>query len=152
MVLSILSLLLYPFLWAWTVIGTLWFRRAKDCVCYLSLCSSSCWCSFISRGNIICKWLVYGANALNACSCLKKVRNGDSSFGCFLATVDFFVLLACPWGRLVVFFVPVHFSDLTMIWLCIMSEIFLLCFILHFFFTSPVLAGSLPALFGNIAP
>ncbi|GLT72054.1 hypothetical protein SLA2020_440220 [Shorea laevis] len=31
-VLSILSLLLYPFLWAWTVIGTLWFRRAKDCL------------------------------------------------------------------------------------------------------------------------
>lgn len=31
-VLSILSLLLYPFLWAWTVIGTLWFTRARDCV------------------------------------------------------------------------------------------------------------------------
>ena len=31
-VLSILSLLLYPFLWAWTVIGTLWFRNARDCV------------------------------------------------------------------------------------------------------------------------
>ncbi|XP_023520120.1 E3 ubiquitin-protein ligase SIS3-like [Cucurbita pepo subsp. pepo] len=31
-VLSILSLLLYPFLCAWTVIGTLWFRDAKDCL------------------------------------------------------------------------------------------------------------------------
>ncbi|KAM6569944.1 hypothetical protein CsatB_017929 [Cannabis sativa] len=31
-VLSILSLLLYPFLWAWTVIGTLWFRRGKVCL------------------------------------------------------------------------------------------------------------------------
>lgn len=31
-VLSILSLLLYPFLWAWTVIGTLWFTRARDCL------------------------------------------------------------------------------------------------------------------------
>lgn len=34
-VLSILSLLLYPFLCAWTVIGTLWFRDAKDCVSYI---------------------------------------------------------------------------------------------------------------------
>lgn len=31
-VLSILSLLLYPFLWAWTIIGTLWFTSARDCV------------------------------------------------------------------------------------------------------------------------
>ncbi|XP_077253674.1 SUGAR-INSENSITIVE 3 isoform X2 [Tasmannia lanceolata] len=31
-VLSILSLLLYPFLWAWTVIGTLWFTSAKSCL------------------------------------------------------------------------------------------------------------------------
>ncbi|PQQ02909.1 E3 ubiquitin-protein ligase SIS3 [Prunus yedoensis var. nudiflora] len=31
-VLSILSLLLYPFLWTWTVIGTLWFRKSKDCL------------------------------------------------------------------------------------------------------------------------
>ncbi|XP_004298936.1 PREDICTED: E3 ubiquitin-protein ligase SIS3 [Fragaria vesca subsp. vesca] len=31
-VISILSLLLYPFLWAWTVIGTLWFRSSKDCL------------------------------------------------------------------------------------------------------------------------
>ncbi|XP_061952481.1 E3 ubiquitin-protein ligase SIS3-like isoform X5 [Populus nigra] len=31
-VLSILSLLLYPFLWAWTIIGTLWFTNARDCL------------------------------------------------------------------------------------------------------------------------
>ncbi|CAN6903585.1 unnamed protein product [Brassica oleracea] len=31
-VLSVLSLLLYPFLWAWTVIGTIWFTRAKSCL------------------------------------------------------------------------------------------------------------------------
>ncbi|KAL9326500.1 hypothetical protein ACSQ67_007145 [Phaseolus vulgaris] len=31
-VLSILVLLLYPFLWAWTVIGTLWFSSAKNCL------------------------------------------------------------------------------------------------------------------------
>ncbi|KAF2314691.1 hypothetical protein GH714_030037 [Hevea brasiliensis] len=31
-VLSILSLLLYPFLWAWTIIGTLWFASARNCV------------------------------------------------------------------------------------------------------------------------
>ncbi|KAL9439218.1 hypothetical protein AB3S75_024802 [Citrus x aurantiifolia] len=31
-VLSILSLLLYPFLWAWTIIGTLWFTSARDCL------------------------------------------------------------------------------------------------------------------------
>ncbi|RXH77616.1 hypothetical protein DVH24_039587 [Malus domestica] len=31
-VLSILSLLLYPFLWTWTVIGTLWFQKSKDCL------------------------------------------------------------------------------------------------------------------------
>ncbi|XP_068643197.1 E3 ubiquitin-protein ligase SIS3-like [Aristolochia californica] len=31
-VLSALSLLLYPFLWAWTVIGTLWFSSARGCL------------------------------------------------------------------------------------------------------------------------
>lgn len=31
-VLSILSLLLYPFLWVWTVFGTLWFTNAKNCL------------------------------------------------------------------------------------------------------------------------
>ncbi|KAK4370835.1 hypothetical protein RND71_010310 [Anisodus tanguticus] len=31
-VLSILSLLLYPFLWAWTIIGTLWFTSARNCL------------------------------------------------------------------------------------------------------------------------
>ncbi|XP_047316919.1 E3 ubiquitin-protein ligase SIS3-like [Impatiens glandulifera] len=31
-VLSILSLLLYPFLWAWSIIGTLWFTSAKNCL------------------------------------------------------------------------------------------------------------------------
>ncbi|KAK9684714.1 hypothetical protein RND81_10G227400 [Saponaria officinalis] len=31
-VLSILSLFIYPFLWGWTVIGTLWFTKAKDCL------------------------------------------------------------------------------------------------------------------------
>ncbi|KAM7273712.1 hypothetical protein ACFE04_028376 [Oxalis oulophora] len=31
-VLSVLSLLLYPFLWAWTVIGTLWFAKSKNCL------------------------------------------------------------------------------------------------------------------------
>ncbi|XP_031277776.1 E3 ubiquitin-protein ligase SIS3-like isoform X3 [Pistacia vera] len=31
-VLSILSLLLYPFLWAWTIIGTLWFTHARNCL------------------------------------------------------------------------------------------------------------------------
>lgn len=31
-VLSILILLLYPFLWIWTVIGTLWFTSARSCL------------------------------------------------------------------------------------------------------------------------
>ncbi|OEL35322.1 E3 ubiquitin-protein ligase SIS3 [Dichanthelium oligosanthes] len=31
-VLSVLVLLLYPFLWVWTVIGTLWFSTARGCV------------------------------------------------------------------------------------------------------------------------
>lgn len=31
-VLSILSVFLYPFLWAWTVIGSLWFSSSKDCL------------------------------------------------------------------------------------------------------------------------
>ncbi|KAL2492713.1 E3 ubiquitin-protein ligase SIS3 [Abeliophyllum distichum] len=31
-VLSILTLLLYPFLWTWTIIGTLWFTRARSCL------------------------------------------------------------------------------------------------------------------------
>lgn len=34
-VLSIVVLLLYPFLSAWTFIGTLWFKRAKNCVSFL---------------------------------------------------------------------------------------------------------------------
>lgn len=31
-VVSILSLLLYPFLWVWTVIGTLWFNSGRGCL------------------------------------------------------------------------------------------------------------------------
>ncbi|KAL4584942.1 hypothetical protein LXL04_009555 [Taraxacum kok-saghyz] len=31
-VLSILCVLLYPFLWAWTIIGSLWFSSARDCL------------------------------------------------------------------------------------------------------------------------
>ncbi|KAL0421810.1 UNVERIFIED_CONTAM: E3 ubiquitin-protein ligase SIS3 [Sesamum latifolium] len=31
-VLSVLALLLYPLLWAWTVIGTLWFTSARNCL------------------------------------------------------------------------------------------------------------------------
>ncbi|CAM8910835.1 unnamed protein product [Rhodiola kirilowii] len=31
-VLCVLASILYPFLWAWTVIGTLWFSKAKDCL------------------------------------------------------------------------------------------------------------------------
>ncbi|CAL1406485.1 unnamed protein product [Linum trigynum] len=31
-VISILSMMLYPFLWAWTVIGTLWFTSARNCL------------------------------------------------------------------------------------------------------------------------
>lgn len=31
-VLSILALLLYPFLWSWTIIGTLWFTSSRDCL------------------------------------------------------------------------------------------------------------------------
>ncbi|TMW85502.1 hypothetical protein EJD97_023048 [Solanum chilense] len=31
-VLSVLALLLYPFLWAWTIIGTLWFTSARNCL------------------------------------------------------------------------------------------------------------------------
>ncbi|CAJ2660842.1 unnamed protein product [Trifolium pratense] len=31
-VLSILALLLYPFLWSWTIVGTMWFSSAKSCL------------------------------------------------------------------------------------------------------------------------
>ncbi|XP_019249983.1 PREDICTED: E3 ubiquitin-protein ligase SIS3-like isoform X3 [Nicotiana attenuata] len=31
-VLSLLALFLYPFLWAWTIIGTLWFTSARSCL------------------------------------------------------------------------------------------------------------------------
>ncbi|CAN4086174.1 unnamed protein product [Withania somnifera] len=31
-VLSVLALLLYPFLWGWTIIGTLWFTSARNCL------------------------------------------------------------------------------------------------------------------------
>ncbi|GAB4845653.1 E3 ubiquitin-protein ligase sis3, variant 2 [Ancistrocladus abbreviatus] len=58
-VLSILSLLLYPFLWAWTIIGTLWFTSARNCLpeegqkwgfiiwllfSYCGLCCIACFC------------------------------------------------------------------------------------------------------------
>lgn len=50
-VLSILSLLLYPFLWAWTVIGTLWFKSSRDCVSHINYSS---W----NLGDIImCIWI-----------------------------------------------------------------------------------------------
>lgn len=45
--------------------------------------------------------LILETMLFNACSCQKRVRNGVSSFGCFSATVDFFVSLACVWERLV---------------------------------------------------
>ncbi|OIT08369.1 PREDICTED: E3 ubiquitin-protein ligase SIS3-like isoform X2 [Nicotiana attenuata] len=35
-VLSLLALFLYPFLWAWTIIGTLWFTSARSCVSSLA--------------------------------------------------------------------------------------------------------------------
>jgi hypothetical protein len=75
-VLSILGLLLYPFLWAWTIIGTMWFSSAKSCVLLLL---TRLWCIM----------------QIIICSYLKRDRNGDSSSGYFLATVDFFALLAC---------------------------------------------------------
>ena len=40
-VLSVLVLLLYPFLCVWTVIGTLWFCSARSCVSFLSFLSFS---------------------------------------------------------------------------------------------------------------
>ncbi|KAL8143908.1 hypothetical protein V2J09_016940 [Rumex salicifolius] len=63
-VLSILSLLLYPFLWAWSITGTLWFTSARNCLpeqgqkwgfiiwllfSYCGLCCIACCC--------IGKWL-----------------------------------------------------------------------------------------------
>ncbi|GAB2251635.1 hypothetical protein Droror1_Dr00004482 [Drosera rotundifolia] len=58
-VLSILSFLLYPFLWSWTVVGTLWFTSARNCLpeegqkwgfliwllfSYCGLCCIACFC------------------------------------------------------------------------------------------------------------
>ena len=86
-VFSILVLLLYPFLWAWTVIGTLWFSSAKNCVCFIPvlpfsvLLLTSFWCIM----------------QLITCSCLKWLKNGAFSSGYFLAIVDSFALLACLW-------------------------------------------------------
>lgn len=63
LLLFILALMLYPFLWAWTVMGTLWFSKAKSCLeegqkwgfliwllfSYCGLLSIACFC--------IGKWL-----------------------------------------------------------------------------------------------
>ena len=86
-VLSILSLLLYPFLWAWTIIGTLWFTKARDCVSHFS------WCSLVlsmTKSYLLSSY---------PCSYLKKVKNGGSWYGCSLVTVDFVALLSFASGR-----------------------------------------------------
>ena len=95
MVLSILSIFLYPFLCAWTVIGTLWFRDAKDCVSYTI--------TPLTSPNYLSTSFDCFVRLVDACSCPKKDRNGASSFGCFSATVPFFALLACQWERLFIF-------------------------------------------------
>lgn len=71
-VLSVLSLLLYPFLWAWTVIGTLWFTNARSCVSSLTFL---CPWKHPLHVNDPKSWVVF-----NACSC-QQDRNGVSSFG-----------------------------------------------------------------------
>lgn len=100
-VLSILSLLLYPVLCVWTVIGTLWFKDAKDCVSQkspqLTLAKSS-----------VYRPRLFSSSIVDACSCQKKVKNGVFSFGCFLATVLCFALLALQWERLSIFCVLLH--------------------------------------------
>ncbi|KAJ4829077.1 E3 ubiquitin-protein ligase sis3 [Turnera subulata] len=62
-VISIMSLVLYPFLWAWTVIGTLWFTSARDCLPE----EGQKW------GFII--WLLFSYCGLIciACMCMRKV-------------------------------------------------------------------------------
>lgn len=71
-VLSILSLLLYPFLWAWTVIGTIWFTRARSCVSI----------SFFFNDHVILIIIVAELLYISLCdSYLKKAKNGVSSFG-----------------------------------------------------------------------
>lgn len=90
-VLSILSLLLYPFLWAWTIIGTLWFTSARDCVSI----SFPIFLGYIHLPTL----LIHETMMFDSCSCLKRVRNGVSLFGCFSATVDCFALPACLWER-----------------------------------------------------
>ena len=99
-VLSILSLLLYPFLWAWTVIGTLWFRSSMDCVSWCSLFLADSW--YVNKLN-------NGLMHLFACSCLKRDRNGVFLFGCFLFIVHYFAFHACRLGRLVELFCTCSF-------------------------------------------
>lgn len=77
-VLSVLVLLLYPFLWVWTVIGTLWFSTARGCVSFIIvivLCSSPIIQNF---------YLTY---THSICSYPRKDKNGASLYGCFSATV-----------------------------------------------------------------
>ena len=83
-VLSILSLLLYPFLWAWTIIGTLWFTRARDCVSsfFIFLNWKNCHLEAI---------LIHEVMYLISCSYQNKVKNGVFLYGCFSATVDWLV-------------------------------------------------------------
>uniref|UniRef100_A0A804QJJ1 E3 ubiquitin-protein ligase SIS3 n=1 Tax=Zea mays TaxID=4577 RepID=A0A804QJJ1_MAIZE len=65
-VLSVLVLLLYPFLWVWTVIGTLWFSTARGCLpeegqkwgfliwLLFSYCGLAC-IAFVAIGKIGCR-------------------------------------------------------------------------------------------------
>jgi hypothetical protein len=92
-VLSILSLLLYPFLWAWTIIGTLWFTRARDCVSSLFIFLNWKHCHLET---ILIQEVMY----LLCRSYQKKVRNGVFLYGCFSATVDWLVSLASLLERL----------------------------------------------------
>ncbi|XP_047948006.1 E3 ubiquitin-protein ligase SIS3-like [Salvia hispanica] len=64
-VLSILVLLLYPFLLAWTVIGTLWFTRSRNCLPE----DGQKW------GILI--WLLFSYSALVciACICVGKISD-----------------------------------------------------------------------------
>ncbi|KAH1111787.1 hypothetical protein GYH30_010224 [Glycine max] len=90
-VLSILVLLLYPFLWAWTVIGTLWFSSAKNCLPEV-----------VKKWGFLI-WLLFSYCGLFCIACLSLARSSFLHGGIFVilassSTTEFGKFIGqCQW-------------------------------------------------------
>ncbi|KHN49013.1 E3 ubiquitin-protein ligase SIS3 [Glycine soja] len=80
-VLSILVLLLYPFLWAWTVIGTLWFIRNHSALLP----------EVVKKWGFLI-WLLFSYCGLFCIACLSL---GKVSSGLLLPVICFYSLFLC---------------------------------------------------------